>query len=732
MPILFDYQQYFLSCALFGLGLGFFQEPKLKLTLAPDGSDAGPGHQEQKQAAASEELASRAHSYKIGMSWAIWLTVVMVVLLWVTAANYPGGLPNAMSLTLQDESTDVLISEFDSGRMAADIISVGLFSILLFAWLQIFVAPGKELKGLFSGVSGAKALAVFAAGGVLAWLATACFSLIPAPPVILLIIACLFFLVHSDRRAIAGLWCAAAISICLYLNLAGLKSDILPPDKYRCMQYKNMVSTGWVSGSRIDTRPVTNGDRLLALGVWSDRALYDLLPATVLSQEDAKCLQKQCGLPEFPDTCKDLLYRAMPDMKGRQALILGAGLGAEVEACLYHGLLHITAVEPRRWLTDLSIKQSFSPYLNKAVTLVTAAPRQFLRGTKDQYDLILFGRHSAVNRPNPFIAINHDDYVYTVEALYQALMHLKNDGQLVIVTPPGNELVRTRMAANILALHAFIGAELTTPYANYLVATTTPLKTGPAAELVDSLRQKLGSKVVNQQALLIKRAGPAALTSDDRPFIPGWGPMIPLADCFLAILTMAAMLGSLRMHLPQSMLQNISKARCRAFLLGAIISLLAVRGYMIVSMVYGTTPEVIYGSIIDFWLLVSLTAALVGRQLQPPAWLLPIVFGLALTFDLFFNYGAASWLPNPLIKTAACAVLPFAPAALAGGLLSREIADGERETLGLGLMGLAIGCLLGLSVMFIGRTAIDLLAAGLALTVLLLTFRAQKAQILLN
>jgi hypothetical protein len=705
MPILFDYQQYFLSCALFGLGLGFFQEPKLTLPLSPDGLEAEPG--------------------KIGRSWAIWLTVVMVVLLLVLSANFPGGLPNAISLTLQDESVDVFLSEFDSGRMAADIISVGLFSILLFAWLQIFVAPGKELKRLYPGVTGAKALAIFAAGGVLAWLATACLYGLPAPPAIVLIIPCLFFLALSEKREIAGLWCAAAIAICIYLNTTGLKSDISPPDQYRNRQYKNMASTCWVGGSRIDTRPLLNGDKLLALGVWSDRTLYDLLPATIPSKEDVQCLQKQCGLPEFPDTYKDLLYRAMPDMKDRQALLLGAGLGSEVEACLYHGLLHVTAVEPRRWLTDLSIKQSFSPYINKAVTLVAAAPRQFLRETKDQYDLILFGRHSAVNRPNPFIAINHDDYLYTVEAFYDALMHLTDDGQMVIVTQPGNELVRTRMAANVLALNSFIDAELTTPYANYLVVSKTSLKTGQTADIIDSLRKTLGSKVVNHQALLIKRASPAAVTSDDRPFIPGWGPMIPLADSFLAILTLLAMLGSLRLHLPQSIFQNTSKARCRAFLLGAIVTLLAGRGYMVVLMAYGTTPMVIYGSIIGFWLLLFFAAAFSARQSQPPTRLLSVAFGLSMAIDICFNYGAAAWLPNPLMKFATCAILPFAPAALAGGLLNREIIEGERETLGLALMGFAIGCLMGLSVMFIGRTALDFLVSGLALSVLLLTFRAK-------
>ncbi len=747
MPILFDYQQYFLSCALFGLGLGFFQEPKLSTALGLDSSEARSEHQAENEdqdqedddeakdssaatdagAVAGKDMASAPDEKKIGISWAIWLTVVMVVLLWVISANLPGGLPNAMSISLQDESADVFISEFDNGRMTADIISVGLFSVLLFAWLQIFVASGNALKRLYAGVSGVKALAVFAAGGVLAWSVAAGVSLLPSPPAILLTIACSVLLALSQKRASIAAWCAAAIAICIFLNSNGPKSDTSSAN-----QYKNNAETLWINGSRIDARPILSGDKILALAVWSDRSLYDLLPANISAPEEAKNVQKQCGLPELPENCQDLLYRAMPDMKGKQALILGAGLGADIETGLNHGLVQVTAVEPRRWLTDLSSKQSFSPYLNKAVTLATEAPRQFMRGTKEQYDLILYSHHKAVNRPNPFIAINHDDYLYTVEALYDSLSHLKDDGQLVITTPPGNDLVRVRMAANALALNGLINAELTTPYANYIVVAKTAQETGPGADIVGALRQKVGSKIVNRQALLIKKAGPASLTRDDRPFVPGWGPMIPLADCFLAILTMLAMLCSVRLHVPQSMLQNVSKARCRAFLLGVMVTMLGGGGCLIIAMEYGSTPQSIYGSVIGFWLMQFLAAALIARQSLPPTWVLRVAFGLVLAVDLCFNYGAAAWLPNPLIKFVACAIFPLVPAALAGGLLSREITAGEKETLGLGLMGFAVGCLLGLSAMFVGRVGLDLLAAGLALTVLLLTFPAKKAEIPLN
>ena len=163
MPILFQFQQYFLSCALFGLGLGFFHTPE-----APQSGG------QQTQSAKITEIAEAAQetdttcsdkqnpsSASMGSGWAAWLAVIMLLLLWVVSTNYPGGLANAMSLSLQDESVEVFMSEFDTGRMGADIISVGLFGTMLFVWVQIFVGPGKQLKRLCADISPALALSLF-------------------------------------------------------------------------------------------------------------------------------------------------------------------------------------------------------------------------------------------------------------------------------------------------------------------------------------------------------------------------------------------------------------------------------------------------------------------------------------------------------------------------------------------------------------------------------------------
>jgi hypothetical protein len=776
MPILFQFQQYFLSSALFGLGLGFFHQPR-QAPAGEIGADANHQNQagqsqnttEGSQESTSGDLAGAAKSAEnyaektaennietqspdnsesssataaknsdtagsdaqkgsMGSGWAAWLAVIMLVLLWVVNTNYPGGLANAMAVTLQDESVDVFMAEFDSGRMAADIVSVGLFGTMLFVWIQIFVGPGKQLKRLCEDFSPALALSLFAGAGALAWTVYAGLALLGLPPLFMLSIACAALVALSKNRPVTGLCAAAAVVLCFFMTTSTLKAEIASAG-----QYKNLESCSWANGSRIDTRPIVNGNKLIALSVWLDRSLYQLLPAVIPDENDSKSLQKQCGLPAFPNNYHDLLYRAMPDMKGKNALVLGAGVGTEVGACLFQGLAQVTAVEAQKWLTDLSSKQPFSPYRSKSVAVVTADPRQYLRRTRSDYDLIIYSGHSAVNRPNPFIAIDHDDFIYTVEGLYDALKHLKEDGQLVIATPPGNDLVRTRMAANMLALNALIDAELTTPYANYIIFSRTPLKTGPAAEVVPSLRSKVGSKIVNHETLLASRANRTMLTRDDRPFIPGWAPMIPLADSFLSIITMLAMFCSMRIHVGKSILQNVSRARCCAFLLATVFAILSSRAYMITLMEFGSTPQVIYGSIVFASLILGGAAALAARSGgSKTSWVLRAAFGLVLLIDLFFNYEEAFWLVNPLIRLAACAILPLAPAALAAGLLGSAIRPAKAEALGLSLAGFSLGYLLALWAMFNGLASLDLMALGLSLTVLLLTFWPEKAKIPLN
>ena len=209
--------------------------------------------------------------------------------------------------------------------------------------------------------------------------------------------------------------------------------------------------------------------------------------------------------------------------------------------------------------------------------------------------------------------------------------------------------------------------------------------------------------------------------------------MIPLADSFLAVMSMLAMLCSMRIHVGRAMLQNISRPKYCTFALASALAILSCRAYMITLMEFGSTPQVIYASIIFASLILSGSAALIARRSgQKFDWILGAAFAGALLFDLFFNYEAAFWIANPLIRLAACAILPLAPAALTAGLLSRAMLSAGPQALGLSLTGLSLGYLLSLWAMFHGLASLDLMALGLTLTVLLLTFWPGKAKILLN
>lgn len=701
IPVLFKFQQYFLAAGLFGLGLGFFQEERTN-----------------RRALARVLTASN--------SWAVWLSIVTTLLLFVTCANCPGGLANAISATLQDTSALAFVPAFVSGGLFYDILTMCLTGILLFACVQIFVAPGRALKLLDATGSACIRLGTFAAGAALAWAIYGALALLAAPPAMMLTLGCLGLLSISDNGKLCAGFCAFAIASCVYASSSDFASE-----PAQASPYNIKIGSFWVDGSRVDTRNIFKETKLMGLAVWLDHQLYQILPVPDLGIDDINYLQKQCGLPEFPANYLALPYSAMPSMSGKDALILGAGIGSEVAQGLSHGLSHITAVESQKWLVQLAK----DPYSNAAVQLVVDDPRHFLRQANTKYDLIIYTGHAAVGRPNPFTALNHDDFLLTSEGLADAFALLKDDGQLIVASPAAEKLMLPRQAANLLVIGLRIDAQLTTPYLNYLIVSKSA-DTKSVTARVQLLRQEFGSKVINNENGLTAYASTLVPTTDARPFMVELWPSIPLADDFFIVMSMLAMLVSLRVQMPQSMLQNISRQKSRAFLLGIIIIMLTCKAWLTMSFQFGNTPPVMYLSIISGWGLV-MTAAALSRRQSPSSTSFPlttvvlwIALFIALALDYCFNLDAAYWHSNTLVSIAATALKPWLPAFLTAAILGRDMmqSQAQSECLGLILIGFSLGCLVTLEALLNGIASLDILAAILAASVMLLTLLPMSAQ----
>jgi spermidine synthase len=125
-------------------------------------------------------------------------------------------------------------------------------------------------------------------------------------------------------------------------------------------------------------------------------------------------------------------YQILPNPP-RQVLILGAGSGNDAAVALDHGATRIDAVEidpvildfGRRWHPD-------QPYESPRVRTINNDARSFLNGSKDRYDLIVFGALDSMTRLSALSNVRLDNFVYTRECMQAAHRLLAPNGGMVL------------------------------------------------------------------------------------------------------------------------------------------------------------------------------------------------------------------------------------------------------------------------------------------------------------
>ncbi len=159
--------------------------------------------------------------------------------------------------------------------------------------------------------------------------------------------------------------------------------------------------------------------RIIAAGQYYQR-IVDLSPT---AQADPKLKQAAFYY--------DLPYRFKPAPES--VLVVGAGCGNDVAAALRAGAKHVDAVEIDPAIYRLG--QEFhpeQPYQNNKVTATIDDARQFLRKTKNKYDLIVFGLLDSHVATSQGSQLRTDSYIYTLEAFEDVRKHLKDDGVVAL------------------------------------------------------------------------------------------------------------------------------------------------------------------------------------------------------------------------------------------------------------------------------------------------------------
>lgn len=138
----------------------------------------------------------------------------------------------------------------------------------------------------------------------------------------------------------------------------------------------------------------------------------------------------------------DQMTSALPYhlLRRPRVLVLGAGPGADVLQAHYHGAAQIDAVELNPQVVDL-VQRRFAGYAgglysgglaSGSVNVHVAEARGFVAASAQRYDLIQVALLDSFSATSAGLYALSENYLYTVEALHDALRHLEPDGLLAI------------------------------------------------------------------------------------------------------------------------------------------------------------------------------------------------------------------------------------------------------------------------------------------------------------
>lgn len=123
-----------------------------------------------------------------------------------------------------------------------------------------------------------------------------------------------------------------------------------------------------------------------------------------------------------------------------RVLVVGSGAGNDVAAALRHGAEHVDAVEIDPLISNLGLRlHPEQPYNSPKVHLVNWDARNYMRGCREKYDVIVFGLLDSHTGFSSFSNMRVDNYVYTEDSFREARRLLNPDGILVVkfeVRPP--------------------------------------------------------------------------------------------------------------------------------------------------------------------------------------------------------------------------------------------------------------------------------------------------------
>jgi len=372
--------------------------------------------------------------------------------------------------------------------------------------------------------------------------------------------------------------------------------------------------------------------------------------------------QKLLNLKDSTELNKKNYHYQLPyffKKKPKNVLVVGAGTGNDVAAAVRNGAGHIDAVE-----IDPAIQQfgralhPEQPYQAPNVTAYINDARAFMRHTKQQYDLIVYGlldSHTLLANKG---GVRLDSYVYTVQAFKEARKLLKKDGLIALSFSILSNSIGKKIF--LMIQEAFDGKEplvIRSGYDDgffYIIGENFSREQVESTEILDKPYIKGVSDIFKNERIK------ADISTDDWPFLYMPVRRYPFSYIIMVTLLLSTSFVFISKLIPQST-RGVSWT---AFFLGAGFMLLETKAITELALVFGSTWFVIsaviaaimimaflanlyiikkgalptgitYGFLI-LTLLMGFLVTFVSSE-EWPVWFSQLFYTVLLTIPLFFS-----------------------------------------------------------------------------------------------
>jgi spermidine synthase len=418
---------------------------------------------------------------------------------------------------------------------------------------------------------------------------------------------------------------------------------------------------------------------------------------------------------------EEVFYYSFPYLlkpKPQRVLIVGSGSGNDAAVALRQGAQFIDAVE----IDPAILKYGYlahpeKPYSQPNVTTHLNDARNFIRTTKNHYDLIVYGlldsHIMAANMSN----LRLDSYVYTVEALREARARLTENGLLVL----NFYLISDEQGKKISEMmkQAFDGEAprvFMNPHPRRLSFVA-----GPYLHNSEIPQQFLPLEISQQ---LTSRSVTVDVSTDDWPFLYMVKRHYPLS--YLVMNALLLLIGFLIIRRTLSTQKDWFNST--AFFLGAGFMLVETKAITELGLLFGSTWMTVSLVILMVLLMATIANLITQRRSRPWSNGSIILVGSLLVATLVLGYYThiefLKWLPPLAVNIIICILLTVP--LFFSGLLFSDLLVGSRsvtELLAANIFGALFGGLLEYNSTYLGYRSLYLLAIVMYLIALLSSSR---------